>query len=91
MYKIYSIENINVLKQIAGVEQYAVRAFADALEQIPTVLADNSGLWPIEAVADVKASQIKTGNPRIGVDCKIFVRYKQIYCVLKGIFRVKLI
>jgi len=55
---------------ITGVEQYAVRAFADALEQVPTVLADNSGLWPIEAVADIKAAQIKTGNPRIGVDCK---------------------
>lgn len=56
---------------ITGVEQYAVRAFADALEQVPTVLADNSGLWPIEAVAEVKATQIKTDNPRIGVDCKL--------------------
>jgi len=55
---------------IPGVEQYAVRAFADALEQIPTSLADNSGLWPIESVAEAKAAQIKTGNPRIGIDCK---------------------
>jgi T-complex protein 1 subunit epsilon len=55
---------------IPGVEQYAVRAFADALEQIPTALADNSGLWPIESVAEAKAAQIKLGNPRIGIDCK---------------------
>lgn len=66
-----SIAVNNAADNITGVEQYAVRAFADALEQTPTVLADNSGLWPIEAVADVKASQIKTGNPRIGVDCKL--------------------
>jgi len=55
--------------EISSVEQYAVRAFADALEQIPTALADNSGLWPIEAVADAKASQIRDNNPRIGIDC----------------------
>jgi len=55
--------------EISSVEQYAVRGFADALEQIPTALADNSGLWPIEAVAEAKALQIKDGNPRIGIDC----------------------
>lgn len=31
-----------------GVEQYAVRAFAEALEQIPLALADNSGLAPLQ-------------------------------------------
>ena len=55
--------------QISSVEQYAIRAFADALEQIPTALADNSGLWPIEAVGEAKAEQIKENNPRIGIDC----------------------
>ena len=55
--------------QISSVEQYAVRAFADALEAIPTALAENSGLSPIETVADAKARQISEGNPRIGVDC----------------------
>lgn len=29
------------------VQQYAMRAFSDALEQLPTALADNSGLNPI--------------------------------------------
>jgi T-complex protein 1 subunit epsilon len=29
--------------KISSVEQYAVRAFADALEDIPLALADNSG------------------------------------------------
>lgn len=41
--------------KISSVEQYAVRAFADALEDIPSALADNSGLNPIEAVANAKA------------------------------------
>jgi T-complex protein 1 subunit epsilon len=56
-------------EDISSVEQYAVRAYADALEQIPTALADNSGLWPIEAVAEAKSRQTKENNPRVGVDC----------------------
>lgn len=40
--------------QIEGVEQYAFRAFADALEAIPMALAENSGLSPIEAITDLK-------------------------------------
>lgn len=37
--------------KIKGVEQYAVRAFADALEEIPLTLAENSGYSPIEYVS----------------------------------------
>jgi T-complex protein 1 subunit epsilon len=64
-----SIAINNAADSISSVEQYAVRAFADALEQIPLALADNSGLWPIEAVADAKAAQIKLNSPRMGIDC----------------------
>lgn len=53
-----------------GVEQYAMRAYADALEAIPLALAENSGLPPIESVSAVKAAQVQQGNPRLGVDCK---------------------
>jgi T-complex protein 1 subunit epsilon len=52
-----------------GLEQYAIRAFGDALEDIPLALAENSGLSPISTLAEVKAAQIKEGNPRLGVDC----------------------
>jgi len=45
--------------KISSVEQYAVRAFADALDDIPTALADNSGLNPIEVVSKTKAMQIE--------------------------------
>jgi len=56
--------------KIASVEQYAMRAFADALDAVPTALAENSGLPPIETVADIKAQQLKEKNPVLGVDCK---------------------
>lgn len=55
---------------VPGVEQYAMRAFADALEAVPLALAENSGLPPIETVAAIKAAQLRDGNPRLGVDCK---------------------
>jgi len=50
-------------------EQYAWRAFADALEGIPMALAENSGLSPIETLAKVKTAQLQESNPRLGVDC----------------------
>jgi len=52
-----------------GVEQYAMRAFADALEYIPIALAENSGFSPIDTLQEVKAAQITSGNPALGVDC----------------------
>lgn len=55
--------------KITSLEQYAFRAFADALESIPLALAENSGLSPIETVAEVKARQLKEGKPHLGIDC----------------------
>ena len=52
-----------------GLEQYAMRAFADALDAIPMALAENSGLSSIETLADLKSRQVKEKNPRLGVDC----------------------
>lgn len=48
---------VEVAKQadkIEGIEQYAFRAFVDALESIPMALAENSGLPPIDTVAALK-------------------------------------
>jgi T-complex protein 1 subunit epsilon len=55
--------------KIEGLEQYAFRAYADALESIPMALAENSGLAPIQTLTDVKAKQIAEKNPNLGVDC----------------------
>lgn len=56
-------------EKISGVEQYAIRAFASALDAIPIALASNSGLAPIETLASVKAQQLADSSSRIGVDC----------------------
>ena len=50
-------------------EQYAYRAFADALETIPLALAENSGYPPLLTLTEVKARQVKEKNPALGVDC----------------------
>lgn len=54
---------------IKSIEQYAFRAFADALEAIPLALAENSGLDPIQTLTEVKAKQINEKNTALGVNC----------------------
>jgi len=55
--------------KISTLEQYAMRSFADALDNVPMALAENSGLNPIVALSDVKSQQVKENNPRLGIDC----------------------
>eukprot|EP00188_Purpureofilum_apyrenoidigerum_P005864 Plantae.Rhodophyta-Purpureofilum_apyrenoidigerum.ctg8143.p1 GENE.Plantae.Rhodophyta-Purpureofilum_apyrenoidigerum.ctg8143~~Plantae.Rhodophyta-Purpureofilum_apyrenoidigerum.ctg8143.p1 ORF type:complete len:538 (+),score=140.39 Plantae.Rhodophyta-Purpureofilum_apyrenoidigerum.ctg8143:126-1739(+) len=62
----YVSERVN---EILGVEQYAVGAFAEALDSTAMALAENSGLNPIESVGAVKSKQIKEKNPYLGIDC----------------------
>jgi len=57
--------------KISTLEQYAVRAFSDALDAIPVALAENSGLSPIETLAELKSRQVTENNPRLGVDCNL--------------------
>lgn len=46
-----------------------MRAFASALEAVPLALAENSGLSPIETLAEVRSRQINEKNSRLGIDC----------------------
>lgn len=55
--------------EIPSIEQYAMRAFSSALDAIPLALAENSGLSPIETLAEVKSRQVTENNPRLGIDC----------------------
>ncbi|GLB40379.1 putative assists the folding of proteins upon ATP hydrolysis [Lyophyllum shimeji] len=55
--------------EIPSIEQYAMRAFATALDAVPLALAENSGLSPIETLAEVKSRQINEKNSRLGIDC----------------------
>lgn len=56
-------------EKISTIEQYAMRAFADALESIPVALSENAGLPSIETVAYVKGRQVQEKNPHLGIDC----------------------
>ncbi|XP_019871530.2 T-complex protein 1 subunit epsilon [Aethina tumida] len=55
--------------QLASLEQYAFRGFAEALEAIPLALAENSGLSAVHTLGEVKAKQASTNNPALGIDC----------------------
>lgn len=59
------------LRQISNTEQYAMRAFANALDATPLALAENSGLSPIETLSEVKSRQVTENNSRLGVDCNL--------------------
>jgi len=54
---------------IKTIEQYAFRAYADALESIPLALAENCGLHPINTLTEIKSRQVSEKNPALGVNC----------------------
>lgn len=46
-----------------------MRGFANALEQIPLILAENSGMNANDALQKAKTRQIQESNPKIGISC----------------------
>ncbi len=54
-------------KSLEGREQLAAEKFADALETIPLILAENAGMDPIDTIASLRSRQIK-GEKWTGVD-----------------------
>ncbi|AWU75253.1 uncharacterized protein C5L36_0B05010 [Pichia kudriavzevii] len=52
-----------------GIDQYAFRAFSQALDVIPMSLAENSGYNPIEELTKLKAAQVSQKSSRLGIDC----------------------
>jgi chaperonin GroEL (HSP60 family) len=55
---------------IEGREQYAILAFADAIESIPITLAENAGMDVIDVTAEIRSKQLSGNNPWMGVDVK---------------------
>jgi thermosome len=51
-----------------GREQLAVKAYAEALEVIPTALAENAGLDPIDMLVELRRRHEKDGGRDYGVD-----------------------
>ncbi|UCE11089.1 MAG: TCP-1/cpn60 chaperonin family protein [Candidatus Thorarchaeota archaeon] len=52
---------------LEGREQYAVNAFADAMEELPSTLAENAGLDPIDIIVSLRAAHTE-GNVTFGLD-----------------------
>ena len=63
-----SIAVADAADKVSSIEQYAMRAFAEALDAIPLALAENSGLPPIETLTSVKARQVTEQKSRLGID-----------------------
>jgi chaperonin GroEL (HSP60 family) len=53
---------------VPGREQLAIEAFADGLETIPRVLAENSGMDPIDTLLEIVAIQTKEEDDTIGLN-----------------------
>ena len=54
-------------ESVSGREQLAIEAFANSLELIPRVLAENAGLDPIDVLVDLRASH-EEGNQKAGLN-----------------------
>jgi len=57
--------------KLSTLEQYAFRSFSVALETIPLALAENSGLAPMETLAELKSRQVQENTALLGVDCML--------------------
>jgi len=54
-------------RTIGGKEQLAIEAYAEALQEIPTILAETSGMEPIATLMDLRARHAK-GLVNAGID-----------------------
>ena len=54
--------------EVGGREQLAVEAFADALESIPTTLAENAGMDAIDTLVELRSKHSKENGIYFGVD-----------------------
>ena len=77
-------------ESIPGREQLGIEAFADALEVIPRVLAENSGLDPIDTLLQLVAEHVNGGehSHHLGLDV---VERKPVNAVEKGVLEPYLI
>jgi T-complex protein 1 subunit theta len=56
-------------RQCPGLEQYAIKAFAEALRTFPKILAENCGASGQETVANLLAKHQEEGGRNYGFDC----------------------
>jgi len=63
-----SLAIVEAAEKEPTLDQYSMTAFSQALDSIPQILAENSGLPCIQTVTGLKAKQIKEKNAWHGVD-----------------------
>lgn len=56
-------------RTLAGMEAYCVRAYGDALEVIPSTLAENAGLNPISTVTELRNKHAQ-GDKMAGINVR---------------------
>src|SRR6058998_47665 len=54
--------------KVGGREQLAIEAFAESLEIVPTTLAENAGLDPIDVLVELRSKHERAGSPWFGID-----------------------
>ena len=54
--------------KVGGREQLAIESFAETLEMIPKILADNAGLDPIDIIVSLRSAHEKKSGAMNGVD-----------------------
>lgn len=63
----------------AGKKQLAVRAYAEALEKIPTILARNLGMNAIDAMAQMRNAYARGIEARIDISGKVTDKGQEVY------------
>lgn len=74
--------------QIAGGQQLAVLAFADALEEIAVILSENAGLNPVESVTRLGKAHKATAGKNVGLDLQ---SGKPVDMLRKGVIEPELV
>jgi len=64
-----AIQLASYAQTLTGMEAYCIRAFADALEIIPSTLAENAGLNPIVTVTELRNRHVQ-GEQNAGINVR---------------------
>ncbi|CAB39028.1 T-complex protein 1, epsilon subunit [Plasmodium falciparum Santa Lucia] len=78
-----ALEIEKVADKCKGIEQYAIRAFGNALLSIPINLCNNMGLNSIDIISEIKTKIIQDKTKNLGIDC---LNYKVGDMIERGIF-----
>ena len=81
LHKLYLI-----FQTCPGLEQYAIQKFAQALETMPKILAENTGVKATEVLSQLYAAH-QEGKSHVGVDVEVglsFIHNKYSFSLRKA-------